>query len=176
MSEPTIDRPAPGIAVIHTPENFDQHTARPVAKMCENLIKQDSVHVFVFDLSATRYGADECLKALVYTRARLRQHNGIVVVDTPTPSFYHLLTVESFGDGLQIINCADGKRAVELGYRIGQAAGFGERQPAEIEQLIAAWPDVEGLDHGQRQYLYQEIAKISHTSQRLADRYVEQGY
>jgi anti-sigma B factor antagonist len=87
-----VDCPAPGIAVIHVPENFDVYEAPGVRRVHVELVQQ-LVYVHVFDLTATRFVDSTGLGVLVGALKRLRSHGGVLVLDSPAPGVRHALTV-----------------------------------------------------------------------------------
>lgn len=87
-----VDRPAPGVAVIHTPEDFDVYEA-PVVRQVHVDLVGELVYAHVFDLSATCRIDSTGLGVLVGALKRLRARDGVVVLESPTAAVRHVLEV-----------------------------------------------------------------------------------
>lgn len=98
----TVDRPAPGVAVIHAPERFDVYAAPAVRRLQVDLVAQ-GVYAQVFDLSGTRVLDSMCMGVLVGALKRLHGHGGVLVLDSPVPEVRHALTVTGLAKVFHIV-------------------------------------------------------------------------
>lgn len=92
LADITVARPAPGIAVIHVPAEFDVYTA-PAIREAQIALVLDGVYSQVFDLTDTRVLDSTAMGVLVGAQKRLRAHDGVLVLDSPTVNVRHALTI-----------------------------------------------------------------------------------
>ena len=92
LDDITVDRPAPGIAVIHLPAQFDAYTFTRVREIHVELVRE-GVYLQVFDLTDVDLIDSNGLGVLVGAKKRLAMHDGTIVLDSPNASIRHVLNV-----------------------------------------------------------------------------------
>ena len=101
-----VDRPAPGVAVIHMPADIDVYTAPAVRELSVQLVMEGRYHQ-VADLTHTRRIDSTGLGVLVGALKRSRGHGAQVVLVAPTEAVRHTLRITGLAKVFRIAMTVD---------------------------------------------------------------------